>query len=103
MTSTGTGIVVRVSWLQLANKLSHLTCSTCSSHPESVLTLKAEVRTQSAEVMRRKLKGEDYPYYRPCTAFRLKKYRNYRQIIAKIQATFLQNKGYFKKNLNEFK
>ena len=36
------------------------------------------------------------------TAFHLKKYRNYRRIIAKIQATFPQNKGYLKWDSNEF-
>ncbi len=34
--------------------------------------------------------------FRHGTAFRLKKYRNYRRIIAKIQETFIQNKGHFK-------
>ena len=40
--------------------------------------------------------------YRPGTAFWLKKYRNYRRIIAKTQETFLQNKGHFRGDVNEF-
>ena len=41
-----------------------------------------------------KINSTLFLFHRHGTAFRLKKYRNYRRIIAEIQATFLQNKGY---------
>ena len=52
--------------------------------------------------MRCNMTLDDFLNNRHGTAFRLKKYRNYRRIIATIQATFLQNKGYFKGDLNVF-